>query len=102
MMRRPPRSTLFPYTTLFLSSQNPQSLYGLLPFTVGIVPEPSSFVLIGLGGLALFQFARRRGQVGFLSYYSPPVYLYRSFNIQIAPLLLTLLVSICANGKGDF
>ncbi len=45
---------------LAIGSQNPTPLEGLLPFTVGIVPEPSSFVLIGLGGLALLQFARQR------------------------------------------
>ena len=45
---------------LAIGDQNPQSLNGLLPFTVGIAPEPSSFALIGLGSLALFQFARRR------------------------------------------
>jgi hypothetical protein len=38
----------------------PPYMDGLLPFTVGTAPEPSSFVLIGLGGLALLQFARRR------------------------------------------
>jgi hypothetical protein len=45
---------------LAIGSQNPQPLDGLLPFTVGVVPEPSSFVLIGFGGLALLHFARRR------------------------------------------
>ena len=38
----------------------PPNMDGLLPFTVGIVPEPSSFALFGLGSLALLQFARRR------------------------------------------
>jgi hypothetical protein len=38
----------------------PPSMVGLLPFTVGIAPEPSTFALFGFGGLALFQFARRR------------------------------------------
>jgi hypothetical protein len=38
----------------------PPNMDGLLPFTVGVAPEPSSFVLISLGGVALFQFARRR------------------------------------------
>jgi len=32
----------------------PPNLEGLLPFTVGIVPEPSVFALLGLGGLLLF------------------------------------------------
>lgn len=47
---------------LFLSfgASPPPSMVGLLPFTVGIAPEPSTFVLFGLGGLALLQFARRR------------------------------------------
>src|SRR5258708_16572144 len=31
MIRRPPRSTLFPYTTLFRSSGVPQMIFGELP-----------------------------------------------------------------------
>src|SRR5947208_10362826 len=31
MIRRPPRSTLFPYTTLFRSSRAPLGIRGLLP-----------------------------------------------------------------------
>jgi hypothetical protein len=38
----------------------PPYMDGLLPFTVGIAPEPSTFALFGLGGLALLHFARRR------------------------------------------
>src|SRR5256885_9541975 len=30
MIRRPPRSTLFPYTTLFRSPQNPGLVFGML------------------------------------------------------------------------
>src|SRR3712207_6943616 len=34
MIRRPPRSTLFPYTTLFRSKHNPQTMYAAadMPF----------------------------------------------------------------------
>jgi hypothetical protein len=39
---------------------NPSPLDGLLPFTVGIVPEPSALVLFGLGGFALFLLQRRK------------------------------------------
>jgi len=45
---------------LGIGTQSVPPLDGLLPFTVGIVPEPSSFLLVGLGGLALLKFARRR------------------------------------------
>jgi len=47
---------------LFLSfgASPPPNMNGLLPFTVGLAPEPSSFVLLGLGGLTLLRFARRR------------------------------------------
>jgi hypothetical protein len=33
---------------------------GLLPFTVGTVPEPSQLALLGLGGLSLWLFRRRK------------------------------------------
>src|SRR5258705_8103842 len=35
MIRRPPRSTLFPYTTLFRSSQRSESAGALVPATPG-------------------------------------------------------------------
>src|SRR6267154_4432079 len=37
----------------------PPNLEGLLPFTVGIVPEPSVYALLGLGGLLLFHQRRK-------------------------------------------
>ena len=37
----------------------PPNLDGLLPFTVGIVPEPSVYALLGLGGLLLFHQRRK-------------------------------------------
>src|SRR3712207_8877192 len=47
MIRRPPRSTLFPYTTLFRSSQNPDALEvrGTLQYwgwLLGIEPDPAA------------------------------------------------------------
>src|SRR3712207_8432957 len=36
MIRRPPRSTLFPYTTLFRSTQAGQKLAGLLVFITDV------------------------------------------------------------------
>jgi len=43
--------------SLFLAQglANPPNLDGLLPFTVGIVPEPSVYALLGLGGLLLLR-----------------------------------------------
>src|SRR5438477_7068326 len=53
MIRRPPRSTLFPYTTLFRSRQPPVPLPGLRrgasPRTFGLVPFPRS-LLVAAGG----------------------------------------------------
>src|SRR5258708_28684328 len=41
MIRRPPRSTLFPYTTLFRSNDRPQGLKFLAgPFLVGVDGTP--------------------------------------------------------------
>jgi len=39
---------------LGVGTQNVPTLDGLLPFTVGLVPEPSIYALLGLGGLLLF------------------------------------------------
>src|SRR3712207_8954090 len=39
MIRRPPRSTLFPYTTLFRSAQVPGSVHTDLQRT-GLIPDP--------------------------------------------------------------
>jgi hypothetical protein len=45
---------------LSFGASPPEYMNGLLPFTVGIAPEPSTFALFSLGSLALWQFARRR------------------------------------------
>jgi hypothetical protein len=44
---------------LALGSSQPPFLDGLSPFTVGIVPEPSVYALLGLGGLLLFRRLRK-------------------------------------------
>jgi hypothetical protein len=48
--------------SLFLATGTafPPPLDGLLPFTVGIVPEPSTLALFGLGGFAFFVLRRRK------------------------------------------
>src|SRR5258708_4953438 len=40
---------------LALGAGAPPNLDGLLPFTVGVVPEPSVYALLGLGSLLLFR-----------------------------------------------
>src|SRR3712207_7804464 len=40
MIRRPPRSTLFPYTTLFRSTRSPSVLSLALPALVVLAAEP--------------------------------------------------------------
>src|SRR5260370_25774812 len=47
MIRRPPRSTLFPYTTLFRSSTH--WLVGLVTFTMPAV-DPAMYRMFGLSG----------------------------------------------------
>jgi|WetSurMetagenome_2_1015567.scaffolds.fasta_scaffold560879_2 hypothetical protein len=48
--------------SLYLSSPlgNPPYMDGLMAFSVGIVPEPSTFVLFGLGGVMWLTFRRRK------------------------------------------
>ncbi len=46
--------------TLAVGAPPPPQMNGLLPFTVAVVPEPSTFALVGLGGLALLLFRRRK------------------------------------------
>src|SRR3712207_8624459 len=49
MIRRPPRSTLFPYTTLFRSAG---AAFGLLEFGVGALLWAEQKILIALGLVA--------------------------------------------------
>src|SRR2546426_9579219 len=43
MIRRPPRSTLFPYTTLFRSRRQPEQLdRGLRPVEAGVQQQPGA------------------------------------------------------------
>src|SRR2546422_5695873 len=86
MIRRPPRSTLFPYTTLFRSSNSPQSVSvtltvtspqlsaptGTLSFgyqTGGSVPPPRSIV-VDPSGRRLTTPARPTTHSGFSSFYN--------------------------------
>src|SRR2546422_9732699 len=60
MIRRPPRSTLFPYTTLFRSRMKPRMalLVGMIFIgaALRLLPHPSNFEPIG--ALALFAGAK--------------------------------------------
>src|SRR5258708_29547116 len=49
MIRRPPRSTLFPYTTLFRSMQWVSRDRGFGAVRVALVVEPGDFDLVALG-----------------------------------------------------
>src|SRR2546422_7510085 len=56
MIRRPPRSTLFPYTTLFRSKLAPYGVFGLIFFTTsrfgwGLLRQLGLYVAIVLAGL---------------------------------------------------
>src|SRR5258708_30226660 len=51
MIRRPPRSTLFPYTTLFRSAYIVNSQFGLDPILVGALMLPVFYAL----GAAVYQ-----------------------------------------------
>src|SRR3712207_8046725 len=44
MIRRPPRSTLFPYTTLFRSSLNQEVMARLDACTIGVPMDPNAFL----------------------------------------------------------
>src|SRR2546429_6747884 len=46
MIRRPPRSTLFPYTTLFRSREGDYAIFGFVGGEEGV-----AFFLVGLGSL---------------------------------------------------
>src|SRR3712207_8974570 len=46
MIRRPPRSTLFPYTTLFRSAQPTQYIDAMLAVGARIRPEPDLALII--------------------------------------------------------
>lgn len=46
--------------TLAIPPATPPPLTGLQPFTVNIIPEPSTFALAGLGAAALLIFRRRK------------------------------------------
>src|SRR2546425_9761257 len=58
MIRRPPRSTLFPYTTLFRSSVRPVLGMGLALATVGVL---ISAILVGLFAAIVLGFSLLEG-----------------------------------------
>src|SRR3989440_12941891 len=65
MIRRPPRSTLFPYTTLFRSRGDERSMYDIRPyrvFTLIDAPTPGDRIVRipiparrGVGGVSLLE-----------------------------------------------
>src|SRR2546425_7653191 len=50
MIRRPPRSTLFPYTTLFRSVAEHVGLQGLLVNTDAVTPDGSAVSMVKVTG----------------------------------------------------
>src|SRR2546422_4779244 len=71
MIRRPPRSTLFPYTTLFRSRVAPQvllaRLFKILLRAVGIADEHVRVGLVGRQGLGLLHVPERLGEIARLT-----------------------------------
>src|SRR5260370_15336221 len=61
MIRRPPRSTLFPYTTLFRSKLNTLSRQGHADTRLNVVRRLSE-VLQTIGGYGLQNFAQARSE----------------------------------------
>src|SRR5260370_8161134 len=67
MIRRPPRSTLFPYTTLFRSRPNPSQLLGPSSalgsnstlVQTGILPRASFYARPALGSICRVRRARK-------------------------------------------
>src|SRR3712207_6956854 len=60
MIRRPPRSTLFPYTTLFRSHQADLLLHGHLAEEVGdALVEGRAWILVGVEAAVLVEVAER-------------------------------------------
>src|SRR5258706_1981196 len=67
MIRRPPRSTLFPYTTLFRSGREAGKIYhGCIDGAVGNLVAPATFVFVLRHVGIYFTFVRQvsPGQVG--------------------------------------
>src|SRR3712207_7009737 len=48
MIRRPPRSTLFPYTTLFRSAQNSEAWFNGYKFSYELLIFNALFTMIGM------------------------------------------------------
>src|SRR3712207_7233867 len=69
MIRRPPRSTLFPYTTLFRSGRQPWIVYGILRTADAVSPAPGLYlgfyavvvIYVLLTGLTVFVLRRLAG-----------------------------------------
>src|SRR5258707_3772828 len=59
MIRRPPRSTLFPYTTLFRSKETPNTFLPLSPATLHIL---LSLAGVELHGYAIMQEVERQSE----------------------------------------
>src|SRR2546430_11380491 len=51
MIRRPPRSTLFPYTTLFRSLSRPEAAETAIRLATGVSATSSGLARTGAGGL---------------------------------------------------
>src|SRR2546426_5019780 len=62
MIRRPPRSTLFPYTTLFRSSEVGSKRFALLPAPSSLFPIADSLLPSAVAAISGFTHSRYQSQ----------------------------------------
>ena len=108
MIRRPPRSTLFPYTTLFRSSlrQRPRFLH--YPVLVAAVPPLFLLTISRCGSAQTFytaHFSLRQRPAFYTDQFllrQHPCFLYCPFLVAAAPPLFILPISCCGSARAFY